>query len=293
MFPIVHRKVSVCRYHRVAVALDRNRLILMSRFNDRGCRLEWTRMKYRVNGGVRPGVAINAPSWITEQLEPELRRRGAQRVRVAGSDWLDHYAFPGPLDGTLLNLLDQLATVMSIGRKPSGLDHCFALDFYKRPVDDLDSMQWPNTEAGDLVYRSKYWSGDASQQAFSALVMRMAAFLRGHPLLAASSCVVSIPGRIGSETGHGERLAREVAAASGKSFHHTRALYEEREAAKEGSRLRMDQVEVHPVVFIDDIVIIVDDVMRSGGSMSAVAASARAQGAIRVYGLAAAKTLRN
>lgn len=293
MFALVHQEEAPGRYHRAVVASDWKRLMVGSRFSDRGCRLEWTRRTFRVNGDIRPGIAINAPSWVAEQIAPELRRRGAQQLRVANSDWLDHYVFSGPLDESLVNLLDQLATVMSIGRKPAALDQCFALDFYKRPVDELDSMHWPNTDAGDLVYRSKYWTGNASHSAFNSLVTHMSAFVRGHPLLAAASCVVSVPGCIGSQAGHGERLAREVAAASGKEFHHTEALYTKREAAKEGSPLRVDQVDVNSAVFLDDVVIIVDDVIRSGNSMSAVATSARTKGAIRVYGFAAAKTLRN
>jgi hypothetical protein len=293
MFAHVHQEAASGRYHRAVVEREWKRLTVLSRFSDRGCRLEWTRKTFRINGAIHPGLAFNAPSWVVEQVEPELRRRGAQRVRVAGADWLNLYAFSGPLDARLVNLLDNLATVMSIGRKPTALDHCFALDFYKRPVEELESIHWPNTEAGDLVQRSKYWTGHASHSAFKSLITRMSAFVQAHPLLAGASCVVSVPGRIGGQAGHGERLAKGVAAGSGKAFYPTRALYGQREAAKEGSPLRIDQVDVDSAVFFDDAVIVVDDVIRSGNSMNAVATSARTKGAVQVYGLAAAKTLRN
>jgi adenine/guanine phosphoribosyltransferase-like PRPP-binding protein len=50
---------------------------------------------------------------------------------------------------------------------------------------------------------------------------------------------------------------------------------------------------VSPELFLADRVIIVDDVMRSGSSLRAIAKAARAAGAVEVHAVVAAKTLRN
>lgn len=187
-------------------------------FNERGCCVDWTKRRYRIRGETHLGVAFTSPPWIRRQIQHDIRHRGGFRIRVQESEWLDHYGFNGPVSPEVVAMLNQLGTVMSIGRKPSQLDQCFALDFYKCPVDDLDSMRWPNTEAGELVNRSKYRSGNVSDQAFDSLVDKMARFVRSQPLLAAADCVVSIPGRFSNRVGHGELLAKEVAAATGSLF---------------------------------------------------------------------------
>lgn len=273
------------------MAIDFDPWQTQARFDVRGCCVEWRETLYKICGERYRGVGFNAPPWIREEVQAEIRRRGGKRVGVRESDWPDHFYFESRVPQAVTVMLEQLGTAISIGRTPPGVDHCFALDYYKVPDEDLDPMQWPNTEAGELVNRSKYWS---NATAINTLVEKMAKFVQSQPVLVAADCVISVPGQHGNRTGHGERLAAKVADATEKPFYRTKALYDERKPAKEGGApLRADQVEADSALFYDDKVIIVDDVFRSGSSMKAVASSARSRGAVAVYGFAAARTMRN
>jgi hypothetical protein len=52
-------------------------------------------------------------------------------------------------------LLELLGEVVSLPSLPP-LKFAIALDWYKIPVDGVDSRDWPNTEVGELVHQGKY-----------------------------------------------------------------------------------------------------------------------------------------
>jgi hypothetical protein len=276
------------------VSYNWRQLSILSRFDDRGARLEWSRTRIRVSGRIWTAILFDAPNWIFNQVQPQLNARGAKRVSLKEPtrQWLYAYLLPNGLDDPLERFLTLLADVVTIGRAPAPVDHCLALDLYKTPDPTTDSSRWPNTAAGSLVNRSKYWDPPGCVTAFQKLRTQMSRVVRDHPLLAKADSVLSIPGRRSGVAGHGERLARAVAEDVGKPFHPTSPLYDVREPAKQGFELRPEHVAVSGDLFFEDVLII-DDVFRSGSSMGAVARSASEAGALRIYGLVAAKTLRN
>lgn len=233
------------------------------------------------------GLSIKAASWIWSQIEPLLIDRDAERS--GDRTGTPSYVLRAGMDGELRNALDLLATVQSVGRSPKGVTHCIALDLYKTPDDGSDPSTWPNTEAGELVSKSKY-RGDYT--AFKELTSRMATVVTDHPMFAASDLVLTIPGRLANGKSHGERLAMAVAALVDKTCLLTKATYVERDAAKEGFRLESGHVEI-PGAVEGMSILIIDDVMRSGNSLGVIAQGALSMGATSVLGLVAAKTLRN
>jgi hypothetical protein len=275
------------------VEIDWSELLIRSQFRSGGARLQWQPQQLRVGGQIRPGLVYNAPEWIKCQIEPAIRARGGNRVRLKSklrNEWLDAFVLAEPLDADLRGLLELLSEILSIGHKAEAVEHCFALDYYKIPEDDVDPMQWRNTDAGRLVNQSKYSGG---MSAFKHLTAELVGVVERHPELRACTSVVSVPGRDGTRAGHGERLARAVALGTGKNFYRTKPLYQVRAEAKSGGELCLEDVEVDSAVFFDDLTLIIDDVYRSGGSLGTVAAKARQVGAVKVYGLVGAKTLRN
>jgi hypothetical protein len=285
----------------LAVVEDWSQWLIDSRYDERGASIEWKTMKLRVARDVVDGIALRGPSWATCQLEPEFARLGCRPVKVnapSAAEWDRVMMVPAPrcLDQRLHRLLAVLSEVKSVGRCPvgDGVDHCLALDLYKVPDAERPSDEWANTPVGELVNRYKYRGVIASDMALRDLADQLSKVVEGHPVLKDADCIISIPGRDTSKAGHGERLAAAVARRTDKAFFRTLGLYEVRPEAKAGEYvLTPDQVEVNADVFIKDRVIIVDDVLRSGHSMAAVATKARSAGAECVFGLVAAKTLRN
>ena len=92
--------------------------------------------------------------------------------------------------------------------------------------------------------------------------------------------------------GHGERLAKAIARLSNVDFIKVRPRYLKREPAKEGHGITKEDIEI-PDNLGSLTVVVADDVIRSGNSMSITALVARDRGARNVLALAAAKTLRN
>ncbi len=277
------------------VGLNFRRLAIESRFDDRGARLEWKQARLRTADGVSPGVLFNAPSWLVNQIRPELTARGAKKVSLKDpgqNEWLYAYQLPQGLDQPLERFLTLLADVVTIGRAPDPIVHCLALDLYKVPQPNVDPMDWSNTPAGDLIYRYKYWDAPASAGALEDLRAQLSRVIRDHPSLRKADVIISIPGQDARVIGHGERLAQAVAEDVGMPFRRTTGLYAVREPAKHGFRLQPEHVAVSGDLFLENV-IIVDDVFRSGGSMGTVARKATEAGALDVFGLVAAKTLRN
>lgn len=267
--------------------------LIQSRFSPRGTRLEWRLVNLKVGGRSYPGLAFNAPPWVKVQLQPELERHGAEKVRVGGrfgDEWLEIVRLERAPDGSFLPLLELLQRVISIRPRNEALAACLAFDMYKIPDDETDPQQWPNTHAGELVNRSKYWG---SEDHFNALVGWMVDCVRKHPSLATTDLVMSVPGKDANVVGHGQRLAASVAGELGKPFLATRPTYERRDAAKEGFVVTPDLFDISAKEVSGRRVLVVDDVCRSGHSLGSIAQKATTMGARRVFAFVCAKTLKN
>jgi pyrimidine operon attenuation protein/uracil phosphoribosyltransferase len=199
-----------------------------------------------------------------------------------------------PAVRSLLDLLKEIIIV------PSGaLDVVVALDWYKIPAEGVDPYRWPNTETGDLVSSGKYryrQAPDPQAEAGRNLARRICNVIDRHALLQDASIVLNVPGHDSRLVSFGSRLAATVARDQGLPMIkvHTSSLF--RAAAKELERHKLVQVFNDEFSVPGEVrghaVLIVDDVIRSGTSMTAVGKAARASGANRVFGIGAVRTMR-
>ncbi|MVU76004.1 hypothetical protein GPX89_01950 [Nocardia sp. ET3-3] len=171
-------------------------------------------------------------------------------------------------------------------------DALLALDWYKIPDDDLPPEAWDNTEVGEMVRQAKYFVTNASRQraARKDLVRRLADAMVRHPALNSAFYVVSVPGHQGDGTSTGELIAADLAARTGKTLVSTTG--QPRPERKDDRSVDLVGMFTLPMK-LDAPCVIVDDVYRSGDTIRQVARVARQAGAPRVYGLAAAKTIRS
>lgn len=200
--------------------------------------------------------------------------------------------WPGGCPTELTPFVELLESGLAIPAQAIGVDLGLALDWYKIPDDGLPSSQWSNTEVGELVHRAKYYlsSPELRRTAGLALIARLVDAIRSHPAMNAAPYIVSVPGSKGDGSSTGELIAKRVADATGKVLISTSGP--QRPARKEDQSYSLDG----KFLIRDNLsapCVIVDDVIRSGTTIRAVAAVARRAGAPRVYGLVAAKTLRS
>jgi adenine/guanine phosphoribosyltransferase-like PRPP-binding protein len=201
------------------------------------------------------------------------------------------FHFPEVHTEILRAMCDLLKGVLSLTIK-SELDCAIAFDWYKIPPEN-DSPKWPNTPTGELIYRSKYYSPSIERRAARReLVAKYVEILKDHPLYRECAQIVTIPGHKADGNSFGEQLAAVVAEKSQRELVVTQTPGGPRPQAKEGpSQVTASHFAI-PEKLAGDVVII-DDVYRSGTTMSAVAQAAKIAGAKRTLGLAAVRTMRN
>ncbi|MGO8869857.1 MAG: phosphoribosyltransferase [Acidimicrobiales bacterium] len=274
-------------------SFDWSQLSRDSRHDRRGARLEWAVIRVRTENSVpEMAVVFRCPSWVESQVKPYMKSRGMQEIRLT-KDWDLGFLLPtSGLDDEAQQVLALLSEICSLNGFGT-VDICLALDLYKVPDEDVPPERWPNTYAGEMVSRSKYWIPPEGPAAFRRLTGDLSTVVSVHPQLREAECIVSIPGGSSTTRGHGERLAQAVAETTSKTFVRTQPLYGERPQAKEGGFRLTEELVAIPAHFGGSSVIVVDDVLRSGTSMSAIASKVRAAGGGSVYGLVGAKTLRN
>ena len=172
------------------------------------------------------------------------------------------------------------------------LDLTLALDWYKNVQEGVDAINWPNTDAGELNRRSKYFQpGHDRQKARRELLAWMVDIVQRHQILADCGVVMSTPGSSGDGRSHGEMLAGALAEKVGRWFVQPTSNGP-RAQRKEGGF--QEEPEINLVdTFAGEHVLIVDDVLRSGTTMRATALAARHAGAGRVVGLVVARTMRS
>ncbi|MFI5712928.1 hypothetical protein [Kribbella sp. NPDC051620] len=191
---------------------------------------------------------------------------------------------------SFINLLMEVRILRQIPQ----IDHALVLDWYKIPPPD-NSDRWPNTPAGELVYRAKYYkdsSAVARAQARRELVDKMVSVIQRHPLLSGASAIVTVPGHNADGQSFGEQLAKVISQRTLQPFALTTCPSGPRSQRKE-----VQNPDDPPPVFavpylLEGSVVIVDDVIRSGKSIQGVAIAARKAGAARVFAFGAVKTMR-
>ncbi len=229
--------------------------------------------------------------------------RSGPSYRLAGGDlrvtrgWTHCLEAPGLPDIRARDLAGVLCEVLTL---PSLLSVKFAIamDWYKVPVDGVDPHDWLNTSDGQRVYVGKYWTSSpkAMAEAGRALVLRLLAVIRRHPALASADVAVAVPGHDGTYVSFGERLGASVASALGLPLIKVRTQREFRPPAKDLQGTRNDAMWDDFSVAEDltgATALIVDDVFRSGRTMSAVGSAAIRAGAAQACGLVAVRTMRS
>jgi hypothetical protein len=195
----------------------------------------------------------------------------------------------------LLELLGQVVCLPSL----PPIRFAIALDWYKIPVDGVDSREWPNTEIGELVHRGKYvykTNEEQKRQIGRNLAGRICNAMSRHAVLNSTEVILNVPGHDRKVVSFGPRLAATVAKYRKMPNLRVTARSEFRPEAKSLSRLERavflgDEFTVPPEIS-GRSALIVDDVFRSGVSMAAVAKAAYEAGARDVFGICPTRTRR-
>lgn len=192
----------------------------------------------------------------------------------------------------VLGLVKLLSKDLTTLRSIPNLDFAVVLDWYKVIEDEIEPINWKNTQTGALVNKMKYWTSNPRAQATAgaALAEGMAAVIRRHPVLNAVESVITVPGSAADGRSYGERLALTVARNTGKRVVQTVAVNGAREPRKSEGVVSLDGEFEMPYA-LSGGVLIIDDVVRKGVTMRAVADAARLAGADMVAGFAAVKTM--
>lgn len=248
----------------------------------------------KVKNSTRERLYLRGPQEIAKQVTWILERLGRNPRALSlreedGSEWTHRFEFDGPLPDEVVKSLAHFKSALTlVDREP--LHAGTALDFYSVPEAGVDPREWPRTEVGSLVYRAKYRQ---SSDALGALSDRLAEVATQHALYQAADMVLSVPGHDTSKQSFGEQLAYEVAQKVGLPLLKTECSRQLRPEAKAGLETAELETlfEVEPAVQ-DGVVLIVDDVYRSGSTLTAVARAAERVGARGRLGLVGARTLK-
>lgn len=185
-----------------------------------------------------------------------------------------------------------LQEVVSIPN-PAGVDCCIALDWYKVADQNVDPAEWADTPMGQCIHYTKYatnpsWSNSRLKR--GQLVRTLKDFIERHPRYSAARSITAPPGSKADGQSFGEGLALEVAATTGKVFIPQTAAgprAEQKGGLQQDLSLAFTMSQ--PVA---GTTIVVDDVYRTGASMSGAAMAARRAGATAVLTLTAVRTMR-
>jgi hypothetical protein len=267
----------------------------------RGNRLELWRLT-RAQGGtllwlrgpaeVARQVQAAAPEYQSCPLSSDAIAKGWTHVLLAPQ------AVPEPpsVRPEIWQLLTLLTEIVSVPISPT-VDFALALDWYKKPEGE-DPYDWPNTEVGDLVSAGKYryrYQAEPQAVAGRALTGRLCDAIGRHAILRDASIILDIPGHDSQRVSFGSRLAAAVARGLGLPMSRVGTKSAFRPESKNLGRAQQSLLQDEFIV--DEIargqsVLIVDDVIRSGVSMSAVGQTARIAGARSVLGICATRTMR-
>jgi len=212
---------------------------------------------------------------LIEVAEPDDRRK-----------WTHALEIDGAVTGDIEDLLELFHSTLVLPR-PAGMESAMALDWYKDPTSHEDPRQWANTAVGQLVQSAKYHNDRA---ALANLCDRLAETIGRHPIY--RECILaSVPGHKRGVS-NGEKVAAGVAERVGKTLIKTTARSPNRPAAKSGEDVDLThEFQMDENAMLRNV-LVVDDTMHSGRTMSGVAAAAKRAGASSVHGIVGARTLR-
>lgn len=259
--------------------------------DSRGNRL----LRYRirdVRGTSEQRLYLYAHEATAAQIQWALQPFGCDPLQLTDEqrrEWTHRFRLDGPADQDVISFLDMMEEVLTLN-VPSEIDAALALDFHKDPESHEDPMHWENTAAGELVSRGKY-GGFAKEG--RELASQLASVIARHPVYRAADAIVMVPS---SRNKFGERLAAAVAAECGKTLIRTRAAHATRPEAKNADDESRPDLTNEFTVPTEEasgrVVILVDDVYKTGGTIRAVSGAARTAGAAAVLGLVGTRTLR-
>lgn len=267
------------------------------RADPRGNRLEsWT----VTQAGTGHVLWLRGPIEAERQilaLAPEYE--SFPRPPTDSSGWTHALRSPEPdLNYSVRMMLDVLTRALSIP-SPAETDLAVALDWYMKPMVGVDPYSWPRSEVGELVHSGKYLfrlHPEPQAESGRALTRLMSDVIDQHGLLKKSTIVLDIPGHDSSRVFFGSRLAAAVAHKQNLPMLKVGARSSFRPEAKNLDREQQAAILSNEFSVSSSLhghsVLIVDDVIRHGGSMAAIAKAARASGARTVYGICAARALR-
>ena len=246
--------------------------------------------------GLSHRLLLRASSEIADQFQSIKclgYRASAASRQLEG--WTHCLQAAGPPHADARELADLLSDVVTLPRLAS-IDFALARDWYKTPEDGVPPGDWRNTPDGERVHVGKYWisSPAAKAQAGRSLVRRLAEVVRRHPLLASADVVVAVPGHDRTYLSFGERVAASVSAAVGLPLVKVTTSHEFRPPAKDlpgAGAVEWGQFAV-PQSLAGKAAVIIDDVFRTGRTMSATGSAVRRAGATCAFGLTAVRTMR-
>jgi hypothetical protein len=245
-------------------------------------------------------MRLRGPIEVVEQVQavaPEYQSRTYPASTV--SEWTHELSSPDPtMKREVRQLLELLERVLSLPSLPP-IKFTIALDWYKIPVDGVDSREWPNTEVGDLVNKGKYLYKTREEQKDTVgrnLAGRICYVISRHPALNNAEVILNVPGHDWKILSFGPRIAATVAKYRRMLDIRVTARSKFRPEAKslgrgQSATLLEDQFIVPPEVR-GRSALIVDDVFRSGGSMMAVARAAHEAGAREIFGICPTRTMK-
>lgn len=211
---------------------------------------------------------------------------GANVAAVDGGRWTQRVNIRSLLATDVEEILGVLETLLTI-ENVLDVEPVLAIDFYKVVQDGVEPMHWPNTEIGELVNMAKYHQDEEARR---ELADRLGAAVRSHALLRGATLVASVPDS-GKATSIGRGLARGVAERLGVPHLEVIEPGEHLTAKGAGPGERASLVFEIPTSLSGQRVLIVDDVLRRGETMSAAGNALRRAGAFAVSGLVATRTV--
>jgi hypothetical protein len=258
-------------------------------------------VRVTVLSGGRHRLEFLGPAGAVEQIRmcdpryvPEKAAVALGLQRLAAPDQA-----PTATTQAVLRVLERVVTLPT----PGNLDFAIAIDWYKAPVDGVAPNSWPNTSAGDLVHRAKYWylrsslNREKFKECGGTLVNRLADVVGEHPLLRDVDSVAAAPGHDPELRDFGTMLASATARHFGKPFAccsgppgfrtPAKDLDPAQRAAAIGDKFACE------ASMDGQSVLIVDDVYSSGTTMAETARALRKAGAARVAGICPVRTMRS
>lgn len=202
--------------------------------------------------------------------------------------WTHALYFEDGVPQDIAALAGRLEQWLSIPNSPS-LNLCMSVDWFKQPDGNGELVVTDMGRRINYTKYAKYPNGSGSRQARGELYDAMTDFVNSHPVYATTRIVTSPPGSKGDGNSFGERLGREIARRTGKTFVETTGPARAEQKEEVGRDVR-DDFEFSTAV--GERVLIVDDVFHTGVTLESTARAVRRAGATEVIALTAARTLR-